>query len=102
MKTKFSGRRPVMFLQICGERGYGAVDGSRVRIFYPDGTTEWCALTGDAMEYAFDEPPCWLQIDEFDVDKGYYKPNNIKESIRLANRYDRQSNWPKMEFLGEL
>jgi len=89
------GKRPVMFYQE-GIMTFGASGGPRVRIFYPDGNVEWIALATDNPYYHFKSPPCWLDT-EFVVG-----PKSIEDSVRLAEEYDQDRGFPKMEFLGEL
>jgi hypothetical protein len=92
-----SGKRPVMFYQE-GTRCWGAQCGPRVRIFYPNGKTEWCSLTSSTTLYDFNDPPCWTYNNKGNP----MKPRGIAKAMRMAQEYDAEQGFPKMEFLGEL
>jgi hypothetical protein len=89
---KISGKRPVMFFQD-GYGTYGASGGCRVRIFFPGGKAEWCALRSSSERYDFIAKPCWLNGK---------RPKTISQLIKMAHEYDKKEGFPKMEFLGEL
>jgi len=97
MKTKISGKRPVMFYQE-GIRFWGAVFGPRIRIFYPNGKTEWCALQSSTGSYEFSDPTCWTYNNN-GIAK---KPRDMSKALQMAQDYDKIQGFPKMEFLGEL
>ena len=111
MKTKFSGKRPVMFYQP-GKEGQETdlVHGSRIRIFYPDGDIEWGTLAnlgGMSLDtYWFRESPCYLEVKILREDGSSkfvdFKPDDMKHAIRVATEFDQKEGFPKMEFLGEL
>jgi hypothetical protein len=108
VKTKFSGRRPVMFYQEALNDNYSYQHSSRVRIFYPDGRSEWCAFAfaGDGLSkdfYNFDEVPCWEK--ETKKDEKYHKiapSKTMMEAIRRARKFDKECGFPKMEMVCEL
>jgi hypothetical protein len=111
MKTKFSGRRPVMFYQEAEGSDKSFEFCPRVRIFYPDGKSEWCALAtfgqlGDRYTSSYEfVNPCWniVKVLELHGDEISVPPSKtMGQAIRRARRFDRIHGFPKMEFLGEL
>ena len=98
MKTKFSGKRPVVFFQQ-GRTTWGALNGSRVRIFYPNGKAEWCAINSPSEEYEFKDIPCWIMENKINKKKA---PKSINDLIELAKEYDQLMGFPRMELLEEL
>jgi hypothetical protein len=94
-KNKFSGKRPVMFYQ----EGHGVLggytNGPRIRIFYPNGKSEWASLSYPNYPYfEFNCKPCWINEER--------PPENIKEAIEQVNLFDKQEGFKRMIFLGEL
>ena len=94
MEAKFSGKRPVMFYQPgSNDNSSSYLYGPRIRIFYPNGNVEWCSLAGPS--FTFDDEPCWFII----VPK---RSRTMTLAIDAANRYDVNSTFPPMQFMGEL
>jgi len=88
-----SGKRPAMFLQPGKENGRDdVVEGPRIRIFYPDGHTEWTPLKSDHSLFEFCMAPCWDSLFR----------TTMNDAMRRANKFDESVGFPKMEFLGEL
>jgi hypothetical protein len=101
MKAKFSGKRPVMFYQKANDTSLAYIGGDRIRIFYPDGRTEWCTLALSGIDYDDTDlyqfvSPCWENVS------GTLRSRNMVEAIARANAYDQSNGWGKMKFLGEL
>lgn len=109
MAKKISGKRPLMFYQEANGHETSYRSGPRIRIFYPDGHSEWCSLAfsgpdNSADYYEFNTAPCWetIRTAPDGREKRIDPPKNMILAIMRASKYDRKHGWGKMEFLGEL
>jgi hypothetical protein len=109
MKIKFSGRRPVMFYQEAEGSDYSFEFCARIRIFYPNGKSEWCALAtfgkrGDLCNNAYSFiNPCWNKVKELEEGEVSIAPSKtMSQAMGRARRFDKKHGFPKMKFLGEL
>jgi len=87
------------------------VKGPRVRIFYPNGDTDWATIAdhycGNVLplgpDYLFETEPCWYVRKNMETDGfEHRKPNTMKKAIMRANEFDKKEGFPKMIFLGEI
>ncbi len=83
--------RPRLYLQ----NGFDE-DAARIRIIYPDGSSEWLCNGDPEKEYA----PCWAAIQPLYHGKG--KNRTQQEAIRAMRHYDDIVGWPSAHFLGYL
>jgi hypothetical protein len=96
-KTKFSGKRPVLFYQHAfGEGAHLQLTrGPRIRIFYPDGKVEWATCQDYFLAgLTFRIRPCWLNRRD--------TPKNMKKALALAREFDSEEGFGEMEFICEL
>lgn len=82
-----------------GSMTIGVYLGPRIRIFYPNGKSEWCTLQRDVdgqlsvALYAFYHRPCWMRN---------IRPGTATRAFQLAQEYDKSIGFGPMEFLGYL
>lgn len=99
-QNKYSGKRPVMFYQ-AGNDDVDSICGPRIRIFYPDGFSEWGSLKFFCHpDHWFKDPPCYLLVDG--VMPNYKYKNGIHIAIKAAKDFDKRQGFKPMQFLGEL
>lgn len=104
-------KRPMLFFQYGSEDEhyqYSPHRGSRLRIVYPDGKSQWKSyyLEYLDLEYVQNAPwdwHCYGFLNSIDELLGYYSQfRSPQAAIRAMRKYDKMMGFPPADFLGFL